>query len=46
MADSKDSEVPYQIGVMGIVVVAGEVVRGEEIRLCMPPEPHKDMEKV
>ena len=46
MADSNDSEVPYKIGVMGIVVVAGEVVRGEEIRLCLPPEPHQLMAKV
>ena len=46
MADSKDSEVPYQIGVMGIVVVAGEVVRGEEIQLCLPPKPYQLMVKV
>ena len=46
MADSKDSEVPYQIGVMGIVVVAGEVVRGEEIQLCLPSKPYQLMVKV
>ena len=46
MADSNDSEIPYKIGVMGIVVVAGEVVRGEEIRLCLPPGPHQLMAKV
>ena len=46
MAESKDSEVPYKIGVMGIVVVTGEVVRGEEIKLIFPPVPHEPMTKV
>ena len=46
MADSNDSEVPYKIGVMGIVVVTGEVVRGEEIKLIFPPVPHEPMTKV
>jgi MOSC domain-containing protein YiiM len=46
VADPKDSEVPYKIGVMGIVVVTGEVLRGEQIRLCLPSEPHQLMAKV
>lgn len=46
IADSNDSDVPYKIGVMGIVVVAGEVVRGEEIKLILPPAPHEPMTKV
>ena len=46
VADSKDSEVPYTIGVMGIVVVTGEVVRGEEISVCFPPGPHRPMVQV
>ena len=46
MAESKDSEVPYKIGVMGIVVVTGEVVRDEEIKLIFPPVPHEPMTKV
>ena len=46
MADSNDSEVPYKIGVMGVVVVAGEVSSDDEIKLIYPPVPHKPMTKV
>src|SRR6056300_589012 len=46
VADPKDSEVPFKIGVMGIVVVTGEVLRGEQIRLCLPSEPYQLMAKV
>jgi len=46
LADTKDSEVPYKIGVMGVVVVTGEVVSGEEIQVCLPLEPHELMVKV
>jgi MOSC domain-containing protein YiiM len=46
MTDSKDSEVPYRIGVMGIVVVTGEVVRGEEVSVLLPPGSHRPMVQV
>ena len=46
MADSKQSEVPYTIGVMGVVLNTGDVVSGEEIQVCLPPEPHQLMVKV
>jgi MOSC domain-containing protein YiiM len=46
LADSKYSDIPYKIGVMGIVLVTGEVVSGEAIQLCFPPEPHQLMVKV
>ena len=46
ISDSEDNKIPYRIGVMGIVVVAGDVLRGEEIQLCLPPEPYQLMVKV
>ena len=46
MAESKDCLVPYKIGVMGVVVVAGEVSSDDEIRLIFPPVPHEPMTKV
>jgi len=31
---------------MGVVLVTGEIVRGEGIQLILPSEPHHFMEKV
>lgn len=33
-------------GVMGIVLVGGEVWRGDPIRVELPPEPHRPLERV
>ena len=46
VAESKNCSVPYKIGVMGVVVVAGEVSSDEEIKLIFPPVPHEPMTKV
>ena len=46
VADSKNCPVPYKIGVMGVVVVAGEVLSDDEIELIFPPVPHEPMTKV
>lgn len=46
VAESKHCPVPYKIGVMGVVVVAGEVSSDEEIKLIFPPAPHEPMTKV
>ena len=46
VAESKNCSVPYKIGVMGVVVVAGEVSSDDEIKLIFPPVPHEPMTKV
>lgn len=46
IVDPRESGIPFKIGVMGVVVVDGEVLRGEEIQLCLPSEPHQLMVKV
>ena len=46
VSDNKDTEIPYRIGVMGVVLVTGEILKGEEIQLSLPPEPHRFMVKV
>jgi MOSC domain-containing protein YiiM len=33
-------------GIMGIVLVGGEVRPGDTIRVELPPEPHKPLERV
>ena len=33
-------------GVMGIVIASGEVTAGDNIRVVLPPEPHKPLERV
>ncbi len=46
VADPKNCPVPYKIGVMGVVVVAGGVSSNDEIKLIFPPVPHEPMTKV
>ena len=46
VSETKDAEIPFRIGVMGVVLVTGEIVRGEGIQLLLPSEPHHFMEKV
>ena len=46
VSETKDAEIPFRIGVMGVVLVTGEIVRGEGIQLVLPSEPHHFMEKV
>ena len=46
MSDTKETKVPYKIGVMGVVLVTGEISKGEGIELFLPPEPHQFMVKV
>ena len=46
VSGTEDTEIPYRIGVMGIVLETGEVRKGEEIQLHLPAEPYKGMEKV
>ena len=46
VADPKNCSVPYKIGVMGVVVVAGGVSSDDEIKLIFPPVPHEPMTKV
>ncbi len=46
VADSTNCPVPYEIGVMAVVVVAGEVLSNDEIKLIFPPAPHEPMTKV
>jgi len=45
-AVAQGGEVPYRIGVMGVVTVAGEVSAGEEISVLFPPGPHRPMVQV
>ena len=33
-------------GIMGVVVAGGEVRPGDAIRVELPPEPHRPLEKV
>jgi MOSC domain-containing protein YiiM len=46
VSGTEDTEIPYRIGVMGIVLETGEVRKGEEIQLHLPAEPYNAMEKV
>ena len=46
VSDTKDAKIPFRIGVMGVVLVAGEILKGESIQVVIPPEPHQFMEKV
>jgi MOSC domain-containing protein YiiM len=46
VSDEKGTEIPYRIGVMGIVLVTGEILKGEGIQLSLPPEPYRFMVKV
>ena len=46
MSERKDADIPFRIGVMGIVLVTGEILKGEDIQLVLPPEPHRFMVKV
>ena len=46
VSGKEDAEIPFRIGVMGVVLVTGEIVRGEGIQLVLPSEPHHFMEKV
>ena len=46
VSDTRQAEVPYKIGVMGVVLVTGEILKGEGIQLFLPPEPHRFMVKV
>jgi len=45
-AVAEGGEVPYRIGVMGVVKVAGEVSVGGEISVLFPPGPHRPMVQV
>jgi MOSC domain-containing protein YiiM len=36
----------YKAGIMGIVLAAGEVWPGDWIRVTLPPEPHRRLERV
>ena len=46
VSDTKDAKIPFRIGVMGVVLAAGEILKGEDIQVVLPPEPHQFMEKV
>ena len=46
VSDTKEAEIPYRIGVMGVVLVTGVILKGEGIQLLLPPEPHQSMVKV
>ena len=46
IAADKDEKVPYRLGVMGVVEVAGEVSVGEEISVLFPPSPPRPMVQV
>ncbi|CAI8329868.1 MAG: Putative metal-sulfur cluster biosynthesis proteins YuaD [Gammaproteobacteria bacterium] len=46
VSDTKDAEIPFRIGVMGVVLAAGEILKGEGIQVVLPPESHQFMEKV
>ena len=46
VSDEKGTEIPYRIGVMGVVLVTGEILKGEGIQLSLPPEPYRFMVKV
>lgn len=42
----EDGNLVDKAGVMGIVVADGEVSVGDEIRVELPPEPHRPLERV
>src|SRR6056300_270569 len=46
VSGTEDTEIPYRIGVMGIVLETGEVRKDEEIQLHLPAEPYEAMAKV
>ncbi|CAI8417660.1 MAG: Uncharacterised protein [Gammaproteobacteria bacterium] len=46
MLYNKDTEIPYSIDVMGIVLVTGGILKGEGIQWSLPPEPHRFMVEV
>ena len=45
VSDTKDARCPLQDWVMGVVLAAGEILKGEGIKVVLPPEPHQFMEK-
>ena len=42
----ENGELIRKAGIMGIVLVGGEVKPGDEIRIELPPEPHERLERV
>ena len=42
----ENGEMIRKAGIMGIVLVGGEVKPGDEIRIELPPEPHEQLERV
>ena len=46
VSGKEDTEIPFRIGVMGIVLKTGEVRKGEGIQLHLPAEPYEAMKKV
>ena len=42
----ENGELIRKAGIMGIVLVGGEVKPGDEIRVELPPEPHEQLERV
>ena len=46
VSERKDADIPFRIGVMGIVLVTGEIFKSEDIQLVLPSKPHQFMEKV
>ena len=44
--EDEDGNTVRRGGVMSIVLASGEVSRGDEIRVVLPPEPHRALEKV
>ncbi|MFT3775672.1 MAG: MOSC domain-containing protein [Minicystis sp.] len=43
---SEDGEIVRKAGVMGIVVIGGEVRPGDPIAIELPPEPHRKLDRV
>jgi len=46
IASEKDHEKLRKAGIMGVVLVGGEVRPGDPIRVTLPPEPHRPLERV
>ena len=46
VSDTKDAEIPFRIGVMGVVLVTGEIFKGEVFQLFLPSGPQQFMVKV
>ena len=46
LIERSDGFVRMKAGVMGIVVAGGDIAPGDAIRVDLPPEPHRPLEKV